>query len=555
MKLCFLMILSCFTCAFQVAGKTLDRGYTESVKYYDYVRKADWLQQVHSVEGWDWSLPIWVKPSPNSGVMSRIKPFPGQDLPFNRFTGLNATWASLEPEDGTYTFEGLMEKLDKMYERNIGVELHLRYCTYRTEYFSRTGDKIDFTKVIMTENGAAPEWLKSLYGVATQEYTPNTTAPVPFRITNYDIYDELFYARFFDLLEAMDTAGVFTHPAVKRLYLHEPSSTRGEEGAGPQPGEKNHVKYILKMEKWAEILGKDVSKLMYTGYSGKNLETAVKLGMGQRNGFVEMYLRHVGNPNLGLHLDESGYMYVDETYAPIKEARAWGDENEEYTEMKFHPRFGAIETFPQRYLSSSLMALVMRRNSLWEQGNAKTLNPELTAYVGLSLGKTSSDSPDAWCCLRESRVLKWDSFKDTLVYKNFERWLVQRDVPGAETVPVRPVPHGIQKLAADDFDYMARKGNRMFFWADDTFLKRRGRYSVKISHYDNTDIVMYVYTDSGYTKYNVPVSGSGRLHTSTVIVEGIEKSVSSKQPDIILEASGDMPMEVAMLRIVHIDPI
>jgi len=63
------------------------------------------------------------------------------------------------------------------------------------------------------------------------------------------------------------------------------------------------------------------------------------------------------------------------------------------------------------------------------------VDPPLLSFVSLELGRTVEDAPDAWCELRESRIRVGDRERPV---KNFERWLVQRDRPGARTVPALP---------------------------------------------------------------------------------------------------------------------
>ena len=528
-------------------------GYTESVDYRDVVRRAPWRAEAHTVGGWDWSLPEWVKPSPTSGLKCNLRTPSGEPLPYNKMIGVGVTWAMLEPEEGAYAFQALRKTLDEKLRNGWCVELHLRYCTDKVEFFKRVdGKTVDLTTVVKTEAGAAPAWLKANHQAPTIRETPVTTAPLPFAETNYDVYHAAFYAKFFALLDRLREDGVLSHPAIRCIYIHEPSVTRGEEGEGPQEGQPNHDRYVKKLEKWSEVMGRDVGKLVYTGFSGANCRKALALGMGQRNGFVEMYLRHVGNKNLGLALNEQGYIAVDEAFPPFTDGRAWGDENEEYTRMDPHPRFGALETFPHRYLSSTLMALVMRRNVLWLPGNL-TLNPELTAYLGLTLGKTVADTPDAWCCLRESRIRNFYRWKEIVPYKNFERWLWQRDAPGAETRPVRPVKHGLQMQAVDDVDHMARAGRRIRFTVHPAFYEGWGRnYVLKVSHYDNADILVRYHTDQGFKTQILSSGHTDRLVTSTLLLEGLAKS--PKGLDLLLEGKGQRTIEVAMVRLIHRDP-
>jgi hypothetical protein len=225
---------------------------------------------------------------------------------------------------------------------------------------------------------------------------------------------------------------------------------------------------------------------------------AVKLGMGQRNGFVEHYLMHAPNPALGQLLDGDGYLVVDERNPLIAENRASGDENEEYTPGHV-ARFGPLETFAHRYRESMLRVLQMRRNFVWAEGGPWLIDPPLLHYVALSLGKNAETSPDAWCSLRESYIpdRPHRNWKKAIPVKNFERWLYQRDAPGARTRPVEKVDVPKQMFEYHKshlYDYTARATDAasgqlaIRFALDERFLSDGPhRVAVKVTYVDRAD--------------------------------------------------------------------
>jgi len=81
----------------------------------------------------------------------------------------------------------------------------------------------------------------------------------------------------------------------------------------------------------------------------------------------------------------------------------------------------------------------------------------MLAWVGLELGRTQEDTPDAWCFLRESKLKSGP-------VKNFERWLYQRDTPGYETQAAISIDKNYhswmyeapKELFHDQIDYIAR---------------------------------------------------------------------------------------------------
>lgn len=201
---------------------------------------------------------------------------------------------------------------------------------------------------------------------------------------------------------------------------------------------------------------------------------AMRMGIGQRSGFIEDYLLGIDNPVLCQKLTHDGYIEVQRLCAPLVDGRAFGDENEEYG-VEWKSRYGDVTYFPHRYRESMLRLLQMRRNFVWTSGF--TLNEPLLGYVALSMGKNEQTSVDAWVYLRESYVSLIDGrrhYADAppnetvcgdalppLAVRNFERWLYQRDVVGGgRTVPTMrvdvPKHYGMRHPHAL-YDYIARR--------------------------------------------------------------------------------------------------
>ena len=84
------------------------------------IRAQQWRDREDVIDGWDWSLPPGVEPSPN-GLMaikrssnlnrSLTKLLEPLDLPINPTVTLWIRWASLEPQEGTYQFNVLAERI------------------------------------------------------------------------------------------------------------------------------------------------------------------------------------------------------------------------------------------------------------------------------------------------------------------------------------------------------------------------------------------------------------------------------------------------------------
>ena len=286
------------------------------------------------------------------------------------------------------------------------------------------------------------------------EEKPNKS--LPFQVVNLDIYHPEYHQRYLKLVAAFGRSGI---PQMKELdlcYLHLVSASRGEEGAGPPVGDPRRRLFEERMRAWAEAFKGVTHKLCLVSGKQEDMELGLRLGMGQRNGFVEHYMLHAPNPGLGQELDADGYLVVNEQCPLIAGNRASGDENEEYT-SSHEARFGPIETFPHRYHEATLRMLQMRRNFVWAEGGPWLINPPLLHYLALELGKSAQDAPDAWCYLRES-VVKGGPHGQPV--KNFERWLYQRDVEGARTEATEKVAVPSQMFEFDPnhlYDLTARQ--------------------------------------------------------------------------------------------------
>ena len=238
------------------------------------------------------------------------------------------------------------------------------------------------------EMASAPRWLER-YNIPLIEEKPVLNIATPFQIINMDIFDERYHSRYLKFVEAFGRSGIPQMEEVKIAYLHNKSRTRGEEGSVPERGVAAE-RFAERMKAWARAFKGVEYKLCYVDHKGPHLKLAYKLGMGQRNGYVEMYMLHCDNPMLGQYLDNDGYLCVDESCPPIADnKRAFGDENEEYYKDLHVPRFGPYETFPHRYRESMLRVLQMRRNFLWTC--PFTLNAPLLSFVSLELARTVHD--------------------------------------------------------------------------------------------------------------------------------------------------------------------
>jgi len=469
-----------------------------------HVNLTPWRKTDDTIEGWDWSLPPGVKPVPNSGLIFRNekRTFPG-----NKLYDIAVFWRDVEPEEGKYDFSSVKKKLAALPKDVVGCRFHF-YAT--TAYRTRNGRK----QLI------GPKWMEKY-----EKQIPlidMTSMEGRFQLLNYAIWTPEYHKRYLRVIDAFARSGIPQNEALHIVYVGAISKSWGEEMfIPPAPAlwaEKNTGLTPAVLEKclterldaWAKAFKGRENVLAWVGAGGMGvagragdyrktarnvIARAYKLGMGQRCGFVENYLYHLHNPALGQRVDEQGYILVDETCPPIAEGRAFGDENEEYGK-NWVGRFGPLETHPHRYRESMIRSLQMRRNYLWMSGASVDANPPLTAYMSLTMGRKVTDSPDAFCYLRQSSVRGSAAGKKgkAAAIKNFERWLIQRDKDGYRTKPAVKIPqHESMWMVPKDlkFDYTARRtdlagGNsKIGFALDDRFLSGGPhRVAIKVTYHD-----------------------------------------------------------------------
>lgn len=498
------------------------------------------------IDGWDWSLPPGIEPVPYSGVKYYDRA--GRTLPGNRIVSVTSSWRELEPEEGQFDFGSLRQKLLNLPEDCVGAELHVYASVYETRY-------LNSGKVTP---GTAPSWLIERYDIPIIEEQPKTNIATPFQVVNLDIWDDRYHQRYLRFVEAFGESGIAQMPQIMLSYVHGRSSSRGEEAGGRYEGRALQC-MKERMEAWARAFKGVEHKLAWVGNSGEILDYAYALGMGQRNGFVEMVLLHADNRQLGQCLDEDGYLCVDESCPPIAEGRAFGDENEEYAPNVHVPRFGPIETWPHRYRESMLRVLQMRRNFIWSESNP-WVDPPLLAYVSLELGRTVGDAPDIWCRLRESIIRRRGQPQPV---KNFERWLYQRDRDGYRAVPTarEDVWHTQLQYHPDHYyDYTARTTDRatgnmaIGFAVDDRFLSGGPhRVAAKMTYYDRgKGVWALVYqTPQGEGRRPVQCADTGTLKTATFFLDDAIFPATGLDFDLEIRAD-ETDAVVAFVRVIKL---
>ena len=496
------------------------------------ISQAPWVISDGIAKGWDWSLPPGTEPAPSSKLITarniylndkRIKNFPVVTFPCNPVVTHWIGWNLLEPTKDNYDWDGLRHAIDLCTAK--GYKSVLRFMTCRVER-------------------SAPTWFADL-GIKTKTHENGEV--------DYDPADSIYHQHYLDLIADFGATGIQFRDDVVGLYVGYSSKSWGDEGIGPIRGEddpfsNDQVQHVIeRLDAWAAITDGIRHKMVMGGYSNHGFS----FGFGIRRGFVEHYMYHTPDHNMGQHLDVNNYMYVDETNPLIANNSYHGEENEEYGENWVEDgRFGnSLAAYPYRYFSSNIRLLQMRCNAVLF--STFSLMPEMLAWVGQELGRTRQDAPDIFCFLRETYIR--NGVNDNA--KNFERWLYQRDTPGYETQAVVPVLKNYNSWMYDETnhpeDYIARKGQKIGFAADDVVFTTDIEHNVaiKVSYIDNVagTLKLVYHNNSGPQEKTIHTSGGDVVRTATFFVEA-KFDASGFDYDFELHSEEEVP--VSFVRVI-----
>ena len=446
-------------------------------------------------DGIDWTMPDWVRPADFSGFFSED----ASPRDHVQVRSVDVSWKQVSPEPGVIDW--------KTDERRRG-STSTRWATTLKEpgpYWFR-----------MFASGAdwAPRWVIDECGVSSigTDYDGQDHLP---------IWDDCVWGHLRDtwalILRGPDgDSGLMADPNFRFAYIpgaftwsefdYEMTSSAADSG---ELTEEHYLAWFRRMvDDFVQIGGDERGRLVFTGEdypwgpwpSDELLAAeATKAGLGIRNGITEQSNFHLNEtPAYGSRILPDGHMQVADDAPPHQPGTVVGTENECFVDCGFSAQDTAYVV-----AMSNLKALQLRMNWIYVVPGPSLLDqvPEHWDWVRLSMGQQPSTAPDAWAALRDAEDVYWREYtgpfgKDGRAWRgrpfvrNYERWLVQRDVSGAvahrsdvdvhrgDPTPENGVAH--EGLSTD----VAAGDRALAFALDPRFLPGPAKVLVKVTFFD-----------------------------------------------------------------------
>ncbi|NOY79449.1 MAG: hypothetical protein GXP31_00440 [Kiritimatiellaeota bacterium] len=549
--------------------------------------------------GHDWSLPKWVRMTPDAGYFGggewirkrqELSRFRDGRLHIAHYVVLS--WAEANPAEGVYNWDLIDQKVRSATGTPADgfvfwIQAYGRY-NYTKWKWARSEEK---RKRILRETCMLPEWVikkgkvRFLSNGAVAAWEPGC---------GYQEYFGLFLRalgkRYKDhpRLIGVDMRGLDSRygewcwrdgPAV----LHEAETQTGLTPDTLRRWGLQFVRDYLEAFKgrarkliWPNceetFIGKRGTEFDYGPASRDVWKFALAKGCGVRDGMPTAWYRYI-TPGWGCSVTDAGYLVFDESYPPYRDGAMMYSENSEYRKRD-DPRFGPATMNGIRFFIASLRVLQLRRS--WEWVPWRVMDPiteQLAPYGGESfvrwieyeLGKRAGTAPDAWCWLREGYRAKWAGSKPV---KNFERWLLQRDIaPDGNTVPTDKIDISMLKYnypSGKGYEFHARRtdlargGRCVYFRIEPQFLTGGPHHVLlRVTYLDGPATAWRIdYTSPRGVAASVPVEtmGSGTWKTATFSIPDLQvPGTGLKDMDFRLAVTGDKDVTVRFVRLVKPD--
>lgn len=281
-------------------------------------------------------------------------------------------------------------------------------------------------------------------------------------------------------------------------------------------------------------------------------------GCGGRDGGVESWNRYVDG-GTGQTWTAAGHLEIDPDFAPIAEGRLWYTENEVWTALDEAPAQWR-HLIPGAWYASCMRTLQMHRSWMavgprWFD-RLEAIDPPFLRWVEIGLGQRVETTTDAWVWLREGYRPSEAGPARALV--NIERWLTQRDHPGAISQPAARVelgPAASHWTVAADHEFHARLpaagSDRLLFHLDDRLPPSftANGVTLLVTYYGQPQTSFSIAYDGGNSA-EIAAEGTG-LHTVVVRLPGFRnRNALAHGADLALIAGDSGMPPVSMVRII-----
>jgi hypothetical protein len=535
----------------------------------------------------DWSLPAYVSKSDNAGLY--------WEYVFKDADNLLVTWKQLNPSENVYNWS----ILDQATSLNIPF----------------------FLRIWASDTTHIPQWVKTKYptmpvlhwGAPGETYPDllGNNSPSNF----YALWHPGFTQEFKKFLMAFKAKNYLSNPNLKFMYV--PSAWRWNEWElGPMLQQiktnapispTSFVSWFKEhLDDYADASNGYPHKMVFTGFgrienplyyggdanwflalndttNGNNILTnyAVSLGMSVREGAQEYFNSSNDSFAWGAPsktINNINYQFIDETN-PLHNnpLRIIGTENEGFCD----PAMLDICSY-YHIKMSTLKALQLRVNWLnTRDAYIKSYKP-IFEYARLTMNKTVKNSPDAWVSLRQTYDPYFSAnpplpiynspawvHRVTLPYRNWEKWLYQRDVPiDGIVTPVYQLNsnHQFDIWNLKAFEALrtnqAKGSNYMYFDVDDAFIKGgTNSVQIKITYLDNFAGNWWVEYDAANnesaTKKSTEVINSNTNTWKTITINIIDAGFTNRQNggmDFRIYNGGKNDMSVRFVRLIKTNP-
>ena len=385
-----------------------------------------------SVRGDDWSLPPG-DPAPNSGFFSERASVDAEKRIDLR--GFDLSWRQIQP-DGPGTFEtGATGEAE-------GMEL--------PSFADQNADqRLFWMRLFASATVWAPSWLPKV--CAYKPVGPDYDKQMHIPVWDPCVWDKLRAA----WRALMIGQGLRSDPRLRFVYVpgaftwvefdYDMVNLGMKRGLTFQAYRDWHAQMLRDLVAIMNGENDDPSddfayKLVYTGedypYSDFGDQVAffardaVDAGMGIRNGITELFNHHLSEiPAYGTTIGPDGHLVTDDDWKLFDGKRVAATENECFDDCGLHSKD------PWYVMKmSNLKALQMRLNWIYVAADKFFRRPRaFLDWVRRELGQRPETAPDAWVALRQAQEVYWadrgdKKWKGFPWIRNYERWIVQRDV-------------------------------------------------------------------------------------------------------------------------------